>query len=1292
MKKEGPIGAAAFLAIAAVVGVTLQSGSKQGLSGRAEQGAPLKRPQQASKNPKSPELGPGCQRIEDQLEEFLNGQGPIAPRECYVVDPGLAKEIPKEIADRTSKLKFVIATLPDPLHTHQAVLFDQFTAAIEDAAQDEHYDFDSSWLPWEDEPESYALLADQEKADLQKDLREQQPGIFLFRSARGSKTYNEGLVVFVVAEEATHGIHKDQFRNALAWLDALVPEKTERRRRLAILGPTFSGSLPSLTQVLSDQKAAEDLSLQSYPDPLDIYSGSVSSRAAATNFKKANDPRVVFHSFVRNDDAILDRFCDYMKWQQPLPSDVQKFAILSEDETAYGISGAKENDKPGATEKGLEDDKSAKLPCPDSAVQLYYPKDISALRGAYQTKSIFGLGAGLPPPDSQSRSLPTDLADPAGNVHDSIRSYASNQTPLVQEAFLLEVVAALRELHARYILLRGSNTLDQLFLANFLRRMYPSGRILILSSDLLFIRERGATGLNGTMTLTNYPLFPLTRDWTEHRNLPAADRVFSSDTSEGTYIALRVLLSSKSLNGRKVDTNRCHLADDSPQHIFVPPVVCRYDAIPDYSPPYWVVPDDCNKTQARTGCTYLGPATWLTVIGVNRFWPIASLTTSRRELEEDQAATKPPSDMVDAQDQPRPSEVSGTPAVAGDTQEQPNEPGRKLQIPPGMKLFFVILMLFSGFHAWCCWHGSYTAKPNFLAHFASAGDGRHTVLVFSGSCLLAFMAIVAGWGCGAFFLGAYGFADPWLALGCVLSVCFIAWVSIVGEIATVRRLSASRQEKRIEDFLLRSWSQKRASVIFLAVLAFFGLHVLVAELLLDKTDRALTYWRAMHLSSGVSPIVPFIALLAGLYLWFWLTLHGLALFGSDRPRFPLLQDLKIKIKNGKQCEEEHDFLRMFSQEDAAEKIEKAGMPLAQKTTAITAVFFVLFLFAIWTLADGASLRGLGTRCNAVILMLWLLACISLQLAEAWRLYELWQELRSLLTFLDRLPSRRTLAVMRGVSWDNVWKMGGNVLEVRYKVISRQVESTNHSISSLEDFKKDFKDAAEVQATKDCLKDLEAVRTAGTDFAKWYCTAYNCANAGNLTALKRFQESVAKATGTLLTHLLIPVWRKETQSLGLAPTADISAVEKDAAAPSVPPQAKEEHVRNAEEFVCLTYLGFIQNILGRLRTLAMTIVALFFATTISLSTYPFDPRQLLSAILIALFLVLGTVIVKVYAEMHRNATLSYVTNTRPGELGPEFWFKVLAFGFAPLVGLLTRIFPGISDFIFSWIQPSISSLK
>jgi hypothetical protein len=55
-------------------------------------------------------------------------------------------------------------------------------------------------------------------------------------------------------------------------------------------------------------------------------------------------------------------------------------------------------------------------------------------------------------------------------------------------------------------------------------------------------------------------------------------------------------------------------------------------------------------------------------------------------------------------------------------------------------------------------------------------------------------------------------------------------------------------------------------------------------------------------------------------------------------------------------------------------------------------------------------------------------------------------------------------------------------------------------------------------------------------------------------------------------------------------------------------------------------------------------------------------------------------------------LSHVTNTNPGELGTDFWVKLLGFGFAPVVGLVARIFPSVSDFLFSWLQPSISSLK
>jgi len=306
----------------------------------------------------------------------------------------------------------------------------------------------------------------------------------------------------------------------------------------------------------------------------------------------------------------------------------------------------------------------------------------------------------------------------------------------------------------------------------------------------------------------------------------------------------------------------------------------------------------------------------------------------------------------------------------------------------------------------------------------------------------------------------------------------------------------------------------------------------------------------------------------------------------------------------------------------------------------------------------------------------------LAIVETWRLCKTWEALKRLLAFLDRLPLRRTMASLRGFSWGGVWKMSGNVLEVRYKVISRQMECMNHTIASLEALGK-----ASDPEIKDSVEALTKMHDAGITFATWYSINYDKSLAGDLRSFSTFQQSISSASGTLLSKLLVPFWKREKDSL-LAFEKNETA---EAATCPLPP-APEKHIQNAEEFVCLNYLAFIQNVLGRLRTMTLTIMLLLIVSTVATSTYPFDPQEALSAVFIVLFVIVGVVIVKVYADMHRDSTLSHVTNTKPGELGTEFWFKILGFSFAPLLGLLARLFPGITDFVFSWLQPGISSLK
>ena len=120
--------------------------------------------------------------------------------------------------------------------------------------------------------------------------------------------------------------------------------------------------------------------------------------------------------------------------------------------------------------------------------------------------------------------------------------------------------------------------------------------------------------------------------------------------------------------------------------------------------------------------------------------------------------------------------------------------------------------------------------------------------------------------------------------------------------------------------------------------------------------------------------------------------------------------------------------------------------------------------------------------------------------------------------------------------------------------------------------------------------------------------------------------------------------------------------------------------------------FLVEKLGRLRTIALGSLWLFVGATLAVSSYPFDPLNILGIIFLSAFLGFGGVMILVYSQMSRDATLSHITNTDPGELKMEFLTHVLTFGIGPLLGLLTTLFPSISDFIFSWIQPGAQALK
>jgi hypothetical protein len=91
-----------------------------------------------------------CSDFEKRLQAFflVDEKQVAAPDSCF---PAL-KQRPLNsptLQGQASHLRFVIATLPDPLHTYFPLIFDRTAEAIQQAGQDEGYVYDSSSLPWE---------------------------------------------------------------------------------------------------------------------------------------------------------------------------------------------------------------------------------------------------------------------------------------------------------------------------------------------------------------------------------------------------------------------------------------------------------------------------------------------------------------------------------------------------------------------------------------------------------------------------------------------------------------------------------------------------------------------------------------------------------------------------------------------------------------------------------------------------------------------------------------------------------------------------------------------------------------------------------------------------------------------------------------------------------------------------------------------------------------------------------------------------------------------------------------
>ncbi len=1097
---------------------------------------------------------------------------------------------------------FIIALVPDPVHTHLALEFDRMIEAIEQALQDEDFVFDHAVMPWD--PKTHPESDDYEnrlESGWYENAEQEFPGAMRFRGVH--KRAGHWKFVFVVSETPTQGINKHQFLNAIAEIPGtskVEPGANKSWRTgkstdpvLRIMGPTFSGSFSSLGELLgcaTPKDAAEACN-----PSVNVYSGTVSGRLAIQAFsQQEHDLNMHFVSFQENDEVMIERFVQFLTgdaYGHPKESrgyTLGDIALLTEDETAYGTAT-----------RGIACDTPERSTSPNCILKLYFPREISQLRAAYQDN-----GAGAPVSDSRAQprdTLPSNFSVP-GSDDDTVAAFSTKQTPLSQESTMLGIVSELRKHRVEYVILRATDPMDMLFLSEYVRTAYPQGRVVIIHPDLLFRRETGDPRLHGMLALSTYSLAPAASHSFASYELSHVERIYPSSTyGAGTYNAMSALLTTRV----GVDSGGRHLLvpidkDD-------PPYLYQYGA--------WQPSKDEHWEYAEHSDDYCAPPVHLLALGRDDYWPVANLG-------------------------PFPGEKTNTllPRVRDQIKGRHREP---IRIPgPWRVVQLAGIALGLGF-CFCLWFSSVFSRSEMLAQYAPAGpDSRTTLIGFAGLALFVIMYILL-------WPSRHG------AISDKPLMEFLLWftlaiVPVFTAFELVMRGAWSADDDRTANYrLVRLFKRYIRPFLFLILVGLLP----AQELLRGRSSAAwdtqaltlrFTLLRGIELTSGLSFIMPWFFFLT---VWLWWADHltaGCAVLDERRPRLP---------------EDMHDPRVKRLGEEGRRELRQA-YDLGWVRDSLTWAMLVLFIGGFWYLGNRHNpLMSLESPGIGRLMSIFLALSVGATIITTLKLWRTWTAIRRLLATLDSVPLRHGFWQIRGFSWKSIWHFGGCNQEDFERMSGRVRETLVCAINTV---------PIQVQFDEE-LQRVVSLAMEARSIAHPFTVDWLQRRRAELNLVGQFgrvQTAIAKVGGAALDYLAWS-WSKNKQE-GPGGSDDQSTT--------------DPKIRACEQFVCSIYASFLLVMLVRIRAFILAVGGMYVLVLIGVTLYPFEPRGAIQVMLAVLLAFIVTVVGIVFAQIHRDPTLSSMTGTTPGDLGRDFWVRIAGFAALPLFSFFASQFPSVNKFI------------
>jgi len=175
----------------------------------------------------------------------------------------------------------------------------------------------------------------------------------------------------------------------------------------------------------------------------------------------------------------------------------------------------------------------------------------------------------------------------------------------------------------------------------------------------------------------------------------------------------------------------------------------------------------------------------------------------------------------------------------------------------------------------------------------------------------------------------------------------------------------------------------------------------------------------------------------------------------------------------------------------------------------------------------------------------------------------------------------------------------------------------------------------------------------------------------LDSRNHYEALCANLLAKIAARNLIPLWEQK--------------VNDEAAKPDGPLQTY------CSDFVALQFTRYLIYVVGEVQAISWCLSFSLLTLILVLNSYSPQAPLLLSRFLAALFVATGVVVFWVFSGMERDAILSRIAGTEPGELNQEFWIQLAGMGILPFLGVLSHLFPSIAVFFSSWIAPGMDVL-